>query len=67
MGAFTFTADMAQDTISRAANSTDTDFLLEAKYALSKRTFVYGVYMMDGKGKTASDVNGYALGLRHNF
>ena len=67
MGAFTFTADMAQDTISRPANSTDTDFLLEAKYALSKRTFVYGVYMMDGKGKTASDVNGYALGLRHNF
>jgi predicted porin len=67
MGAFTFTADMAQDTISRAANSTDTDFLLEAKYALSKRTFVYGVYMMDGKGKTASDVSGYALGLRHNF
>jgi predicted porin len=67
MGPWTFTADMAQDTISRAANSTDTDFLLEAKYALSKRTFVYGVYMMDGKGKTASDVNGYSLGLRHNF
>jgi predicted porin len=67
MGAFTFTADMAQDTISRAANSTDTNFLLEAKYALSKRTFVYGVYVMDGKGKTAEDASGYALGLRHNF
>ncbi len=67
MGAFTFTADMAQDTISRAANSTDTNFLLEAKYALSKRTFVYGVYVMDGKGKAKDDVSGYALGLRHNF
>ena len=67
MGAFTFTADMAQDTISRAASSTDTNFLLEAKYALSKRTFVYGAYVMDGKGKTAEDASGYSLGLRHNF
>ena len=67
MGAFTFTVDMAQDTVSRAASSTDTDWLLEAKYALSKRTFIYGVYMMDGKGKTKEDVSGYALGLRHNF
>jgi predicted porin len=40
---------------------------LEAKYALSKRTFVYGAYVMDGKGKAADDVSGYALGLRHNF
>jgi predicted porin len=67
IGAFTFTADLAQDTISRAFNSTDTNLLLEAKYALSKRTFVYGVYVMDGKGKTKDDVSGYALGLRHNF
>jgi predicted porin len=67
MGAFTFTADMAQDTISRATSSNDTNFLLEAKYALSKRTFIYGVYVMDGKGKQAEDVSGYALGLRHNF
>ncbi len=67
MGAFTFTFDMAQDTISRAASSTDTNYLLEAKYALSKRTFVYGVYSFDGKGKAAEDVSGYAMGLRHNF
>jgi predicted porin len=67
MGAFTFTADMAQDTISRAASSTDTNFLLEAKYALSKRTFVYGAYVMDGKGKTKEDASAYSLGLRHNF
>ena len=66
MGPWTFTADMAQDTISRAANSTDTNFVLEAKYALSKRTFVYGVYLMDGKGKTAEDAAAYSLGLRHN-
>ncbi len=72
MGAFTFTADLAQDTISKTATNGragdgDTNLLLEAKYALSKRTFVYGVYVMDGKGKQADDVNGYALGLRHNF
>lgn len=67
MGPWTFTADVAQDTISRAASSTDTDFLLEAKYAMSKRTFVYGAYMMDGKGKTKEDANGYVVGLRHNF
>ena len=67
MGPWTFTVDMAQDTISRTANSTDTDFLLEAKYALSKRTFVYGAYINDGKGKTAQDNSAYALGLRHNF
>jgi predicted porin len=67
MGPWTFTADLAQDTVSRAASSTDTDWLLEAKYALSKRTFVYGVYIADGKGKTAQDNTAYALGLRHNF
>jgi predicted porin len=72
MGAFTFTADMAQDTLGNAVgrprfNGTDTNFLLEAKYALSKRTFVYGVYMMDGKGKAADDASAYSLGLRHNF
>jgi predicted porin len=67
MGPWTFTADMAQDTISRAANSTDTNWLLEAKYALSKRTFVYGAYLADGKGKTAEDTAAYSLGLQHNF
>jgi predicted porin len=67
MGQWTFTADMAQDTISRAANSTDTNFVLEAKYAVSKRTFVYGAYLMDGKGKTTNDISAYSLGLQHNF
>jgi predicted porin len=70
MGAFTFTVDIANDT-----KFEDTDWLLEAKYALSKRTFVYGVIVRDGSSKgrvTAGnplnkDVDGYALGLRHNF
>jgi predicted porin len=70
MGAFTFTLDIANDT-----KFEDTDYLLEAKYALSKRTFVYGAYVRDGSSKgrvTAGnplnkDVDGYALGLRHNF
>ena len=63
MGPVTLTADIA-----RATNSNDknTDFLLEAKYALSKRTFVYGVYMRDG-AVTGESVNGYAVGVRHNF
>jgi predicted porin len=67
LGQWTLTADLAQDTISRAASSTDTDWLLEAKYALSKRTFVYGAFVSDGKGKTKEDNTAYALGLRHNF
>jgi predicted porin len=70
MGAFTFTVDIANDT-----KFEDTDWLLEAKYALSKRTFVYGVFVRDGasKGRVKTtnplnkEVDGYALGLRHNF
>jgi len=43
--------------------------VLEAKYALSKRTFAYGVYMRDGAvtGSAAKGTNGYAVGVRHNF
>jgi predicted porin len=64
MGPVTLTADIA-----RATNTADknTDFLLEAKYALSKRTFVYGVYMRDGAVSGAKSTNGYAVGVRHNF
>ena len=50
MGAWTFTADMARDTGS-ATKSTDT--VLEAKYALSKRTTVYAV-SYNAKGNTAA-------------
>lgn len=73
VGAFTFTADLAQATKTNAAGvdtGTKTNFLLEAKYALSPRTFVYGVFLRDGKlGNVAAskDVDGYSIGLRHNF
>ena len=62
LGALTLTADVARDTEFK-----DTNLVLEAKYALSKRTFLYGVYLKDGDGKKALSVNGYAFGVRHNF
>lgn len=38
-----------------------TNVLLEGKYALSKRSFLYAAYLrMDG-------LNNYSLGMRHNF
>lgn len=70
VGQWTFTADAAvaqSGSKLLAGQSSDTDFLLEAKYALSKRTTVYGVYLRDGKGQKTEDVNGYSIGLRHNF
>lgn len=65
MGPVTLTADIARDNGTNATKNTD--FLLEAKYALSKRTFAYGVYMKDGGIAGAKATNGYAVGLRHNF
>ncbi|MBL8386805.1 MAG: porin [Hydrogenophaga sp.] len=63
MGPVTLTLDVARDTEFK-----DTDFVFETKYALSKRTFVYGVAMRDGKGKVLKqNATGYALGIRHNF
>lgn len=62
LGAVHLVLDYARD-----SEYKDSDWVLEAKYPLSKRTFVYGVYMRDGKGKTVESVNGYAVGLRHNF
>jgi predicted porin len=41
----------------------NTDFLLEAKYPLSKRTFAYGAFHREGQAK----VNTYGVGVRHNF
>ena len=64
VGPVTLTADIARDT---GTGTKNTDFLLEAKYALSKRTFAYGVYMRDGALAGAKSVNGYAVGVRHNF
>jgi predicted porin len=62
VGAVGLTFDYARD-----SQFKDSDYVLEAKYPLSKRTFAYAVYMRDGSGKTAQSVNGYSLGLRHNF
>ena len=64
VGPVTLTADIARATNDMYKN---TDFVLEAKYALSKRTFAYAVYMRDGAVSGGKSVNGYALGLRHNF
>lgn len=73
IGAFTLTADVAQATKTYNAVGKDTgaktNFLLEAKYALSKRTFVYGAFLRDGKTDEAGtkDIDGYSIGVRHNF
>lgn len=64
VGPVTLTGDIARAT---NAGFKNTDFLLEAKYPLSKRTFVYAIYQRDGGIGGAASVNGYALGLRHNF
>ena len=73
-GPVILTVDAARDT-----EYSDTDFLLEAKYPLSKRTFLYAAYLRDGKGKITGtnpivagttgnqNINGYTLGVRHNF
>ncbi|MEY5099314.1 MAG: hypothetical protein RJA36_2465, partial [Pseudomonadota bacterium] len=45
----------------------DTDWLLEARYHLSRRTFVYAAQLSNGAGKAAKEVNTSLLGIRHNF
>ena len=62
MGPVTLTLDVARDTEAK-----DTDLLVEAKYALSKRTFTYAAIVRDGKGEDAKNFNHLALGVRHNF
>ena len=62
LGNLSLTLDVARDT-----RKHDTDTLLEAKYALSKRTSVYGVLLHNGAGKAAKTVNSTVVGLRHNF
>ena len=58
VGAFALTLDIARE---NGTGMKNTDFLVEAKYALSKRTFVYGAYLrLDGD-------NNYGIGVRHNF
>lgn len=63
VGAFALTLDFARDTEFK-----DTDILLEAKYALSKRTFAYAAYYKDGDNKLSTGAkNHLGLGVRHNF
>ncbi len=63
VGAFALTFDIARDTEFK-----DTDYLLEAKYALSKRTFAYAVYYKDGEDKLVTGAkNHLGMGIRHNF
>ncbi len=64
MGPVTLTADIARATDTANKN---TDFLLEAKYALSKRTFLYGVFLRDGGTPGKDSINNYNVGVRHNF
>ena len=63
LGPVSLVLDIARDTEFK-----DTDVLLEAKYPLSKRTFVYAAFLRDGEGKRRIDtVNNYGIGIRHNF
>ena len=58
---FTVTADITRDTKNDFHGKKWTNALLEAKYAMSKRTFVYGAALrLDGQMN-------YGIGLRHNF
>lgn len=60
VGAFGLVLDVTRDT-RNAAGKKYTNALLEAKYALSKRTFFYGAFLrFDGE-------NNYGIGVRHNF
>lgn len=59
-GAFSVTADIARDT-KNVSGKKYTNFLLEGKYALSKRTFVYVA------GLRVDSTNNYGIGVRHNF
>lgn len=71
LGAFSLAADVVYAE-QRNGSADGVDVVVEAKYALSKRTFVYGVYYHaddDGPayGSHFSDKNNYAIGIRHNF
>jgi predicted porin len=62
LGATSLVLDVARDTEAK-----DTDVLVEAKYALSKRTVAYALYQRDGQGKNSDDTNNVGVGIRHNF
>lgn len=68
VGPVSVALDIARENGSGMKN---TDFALETKYALSKRTFAYAVYYKDGDAgggiyKTGAK-NSFGVGVRHNF
>lgn len=68
VGPVALTLDIARE---NGTGMKNTDVLVEAKYALSKRTFTYAVYYKDGDAgggvyKTGAK-NHLGLGIRHNF
>ena len=60
-GAFTVTVDVTRDTKNEWTGKKFTNGVVEAKYALSKRTFIYGAALRLDK------TNNYGAGIRHNF
>ena len=60
-GAFTATLDLTRDTKNEWTGKKYTNGVAELKYALSKRTFVYGAFLR------LDDTNNYGIGVRHNF
>ena len=60
-GAFTATLDLTRDTKNEWTGDKYTNGVVELKYALSKRTFVYGAFLR------YDDTNNYGIGIRHNF
>lgn len=70
VGAVNLTLDIARDT-----DAKDTDWVLEARYPLSKRTLAYAAYLADGQKKDGAfkakaagkTIGGFGLGIRHNF
>ena len=60
-GAFALTLDLTRDTKNEWTGKKYTNGVVEAKYALSKRTFVYGAVLR------LDSTNNYGIGVRHNF
>lgn len=61
LGPVSLVLDIARE--SKVAKTTD--YLLEVKYPLSKRTFAYGAYLRNGA--QGAKVSNYGFGIRHNF
>ena len=60
-GAASLTLDLTRDTKNEWTGDKYTNGVVELKYALSKRTFVYGAFLR------YDDTNNYGIGIRHNF